>query len=70
MIAARTARSGQATDTESTSRPTFRDAIPMRPVAIKITTSTQVDRPPTPVYESPSKPLDLEEGEILELDAK
>lgn len=40
MIAARTGRSGQGIETESESRRTFRDTLAMRPVAIKITTST------------------------------
>lgn len=64
MIAARTARPGQGADTESESRRTFRDTIAMRPVAIKITTSTQVDNPPrSPIYVRNAKPAELEEGE-------
>lgn len=69
MIAARTARPGQGTDTESESRRTFRDTIAMRPLAIKITTSTQVDHPPrSPMYANNSKPADLERGESHSLD--
>ncbi|KAJ3557214.1 hypothetical protein NM688_g1591 [Phlebia brevispora] len=70
MIAARTGRLGQGTDTESESRRTFRDAIAMRPVAIKITTSTQVDHPPASAdYDASGKPeSEFEEGESHSLD--
>lgn len=68
MIAARTGRAGQGTDTESESRRTFRDNIAMRPVAINITTSTQVDHPPSAGYGESSKPLDLEEIESHSID--
>lgn len=69
MIAARAVRPGYGTDSESESRHTFRDGVAMRPMAIKITTTTQVDHPPpSPVYEISSKPSDLEIGENHDLD--
>lgn len=43
MIAARTGRAAHSTENETESRRTLRDGIPMRPVTIKITTSTEVN---------------------------